>query len=169
MIQPAIFGGEASDKKVRCSPDMTLLFHELQPEIGRALTVRQVFAHFQNLNLRVLIEDLQRGQVTRGNWSFGVDLCPVSHGLASGQAVGLLRYMNQAIDLPRACRQAAQEMGAPASFIEDFILCWDTGTMSREWLIHQLEAIWVERQRDADAVQRVIGSSLCEKGQRSVP
>jgi hypothetical protein len=157
MIPRFIFGGADAGKSPRSPATTAFILPEVQPEVGRGLTVRQVFTHFQNLNLRVLIDDLRRGQVTRGNWSFAEDLCPVAHGLPSGQAVGLLRYLSQAADLPRACRQAAEETGVPPRYIERFVLSWDSGTMSPEWLLGQLEAIWAERQADADAVQCVLG------------
>jgi hypothetical protein len=156
MIHPSIFGGQRAEKTFRSSPSKTLVLDEVHPEPGRGLMVRQVFARFQNLNLRVLIEDLRRGQVTRGNWSFADDLCPVAHGLASGQTVSVLRYLSQAVDLPRACRQAAQEIGVPSRFLERFVLSWDTGGMSQEWLLVRLEEIWSERQADADVVQGLI-------------
>jgi len=158
MIHPYIFGGERSEKRFRSSPSRTLVLDEVRPELGRGLMVRQVFSHFQNLNLRVLIEDLRRGLVTRGNWSFEDDLCPVAHGLTSGATVKVLRYLSQAVDLPRACQRAAQEMGVPPRFLERFVLSWDTGGISQEWLLEQLEGIWSERQADADAVQIVIGA-----------
>jgi hypothetical protein len=69
-----------------------------------------------------------------------------------------LRYLSQAVDLPRACRQAAQEIGVPARFLERFVLSWDTGGMSEEWLLAQLEEIWHERQADADVVQGLVGT-----------
>jgi hypothetical protein len=156
MIHPSIFGGERSERTQRSSPDKTLILREVRPDMGRGVTVRLVFSHFQNLNLRVLIEDLRRGRVTRGNWTFGDDLCPVAHGMPNGQTVSVLRYLSQAVDLPRACRQAAEEMGVPPRFIERFVLSWDTGTMSQEWLLEQLIAIWEERQADADLVQLVV-------------
>jgi hypothetical protein len=157
MIHPSIFGGERSERRSGSSANKTLILREVQPEMGRGLLVREVFARFQNLNLRVLIEDLRRGQVTRGNWTFADNLCPMSHGMGSGHTVSVLRYLSQAVDLPRACRRAAEEMGVPPRFIERFILSWDGGGMSEEWLLEQLEAIWAERQIDADAVQLVIG------------
>ncbi len=161
MIHPSIFGGEGSEKNFRASPDKKLVLHEVQPELGRGLMVRQVFTHFQNLNLRVLIEDLQRGQVSRGNWTFARDLCPVAHGLANGQTVGVLTYLSQAVDLPRACRHAADDLGVPARFIERFVLSWDGGGMSQEWLLDQLDAIWAERLADADTVQWIIDPIAC--------
>jgi hypothetical protein len=168
MIHPSVFGGQGPARDPRPSPSAAFVLPEVQPEAGRGLAVRQVFAHFQNLNLRVLIDDLRRGQVTRGNWSFADDLCPVAHGLPSGQAVTALRYLSQAVDLPRACRQAAQETGVPARYIERFVLSWDGGAMSPEWLLGQLEALWAERQADADAVQCVLGGPVAapEQGYR---
>jgi hypothetical protein len=162
MIHQSIFGGERSDRKSGSSPNKTLVLREVQPDMGRGVAVREVFARFQNLNLRVLIEDLRRGQVTHGNWAFADDLCPVAHGMASGHAVSVLRYLSQAVDLPRACRLAAEEMGVPPRFIERFVLSWDGGAMSQEWLLDQLEAIWAERQDDADVVQLVIGVGVTE-------
>jgi hypothetical protein len=162
MIHQSIFGGERSDRRSGSSPDKTLILREVQPEMGRGLLVRSVFTHFQNLNLRVLIEDLRRGQVARGNWSFADDLCPMAHGMPSGQTVSMLRYVSQAVDLPRACRLAAEEMGVPPRFLERFVLSWDGGGMSEDWLLDQLEDIWHERQTDADVVQQVIASPSAE-------
>jgi hypothetical protein len=156
MPDPFLFNGAKPDKDPESPQIKTLVRQEVQPEIGQGLTVRQVFAHFQNLNLRVLIEDLRRGQFTRGNWSFEEDLCPVAHGLPSGRAVGLLRYLSQAVDLPRACRHAAEELGGSPRFIERFVLGWDSGDMCPEWLLHQLEALWAERLADAEAVQSLL-------------
>src|SRR5262249_4653747 len=153
MIHPYIFGGERSEKTFRSSPSRTLVLDEVRPELGQGLMVRQVFSHFQNLNLRVLIENLRHGLVTRGNWFFADDLCPVAHGLTSGATLWVLRYLSQAVDLPRACQRAAQEMGVPSRFLERFVQSWDSGTMSQEWLLEQLEGIWSERQADADAFQ----------------
>jgi hypothetical protein len=156
MPDPFLFRGADADRDP-CSPLIkTLVRQEVQPDMGQGLTVRQVFAHFQNLNLRVLIDDLRQGQVTRGNWSFADDLCPLAHGMPSGQAVGLLRYLSQAVDLPRACRQAAEELGGSPRYLERFVLSWDCGDMSPEWLLQQLEALWAERLADAEAVQAVL-------------
>jgi hypothetical protein len=67
-----------------------------------------LFAHFQNLNLLVLIEDLRRGLAASGNWAFDHTLCPVSHGMPDGATVGQLQYLSQAADLETACALAAQ-------------------------------------------------------------
>jgi hypothetical protein len=156
MIHPSIFGGEDPDKSRPVSAPRTAVLPDVPTELGRGLAVRRVFTHFQNLNLRVLIDNLQRGQVTAGNWSFADTLCPVAHGMPSGQAVGLLRYICQAVDLRRACLQAAQETGVPARHLERFVLSWDSGAMSPDWLLAELQSIWAERQADADAVQCVL-------------
>ncbi len=120
------------------------------------LVVRQVFAHFQNLNLRVLIEDLRRDQVARGNWAFDKDLCPVAHGLPDGQTVGLLRYLSQSADLKRACVRAAENIGAAPQAILRFVTDWDAGGLGPDWLLGHLEQIWIERRDDAEAVQRIL-------------
>ena len=159
MILPSILGGARAEKTLRSSPDKTLLLREVQPELGRGLWVRQVFMRFQNLNLRVLIEDLRHGTISRGNWSFGDDLCPLAHGLPNGHTVGVLRYLSQAVDLPRACRHAAEDLGVPPRFIERFVLGWDDGGMSQQWLLDQLEAIWSERLADAEVVQAIISAA----------
>jgi hypothetical protein len=123
---------------------------------GLGLYVRRVFSHFQNLNLRVLIEDLRRGWITRGSWSFAGDLCPVAHGLADGQCVKRLQYISQAVDLRRACELAAQQIGAPDRTIEHLVTSWDTGSLGADWLLEQLEAIWGERLADAQIMQAVL-------------
>ena len=136
-----------------------LLLQHVQPAIGGRLAVREVFAHFQNLNLRVLMEDLRRGLVYRGDWAFDNHLCPVAHGLAGGQSVSLLRYLSQAVDLQHACWSAADGLGAPPGAIERFVDIWDGGSISHEWLLAELEAIWRERQEDADAMQEFLAAN----------
>lgn len=157
MTAQAIFGvGGGGAERQPGSPNQTLVLLHVQPAIGRKLPVQEIFARFQNLNLRALVEDLRRGQVTRGDWGFAENLCPIAHGLAGGQSVGLLRYLSQAVDLPRACRSAADELGMPPGAIERFVAIWDAGDMSHEWLLNELEAIWSERQDDADAMQEFL-------------
>lgn len=121
-----------------------------------ASLVRLVFAHFQNLNLRVLIEDLRRGRVARDNWSFDGDLCPVAHGLADGRTVGLLRYVSQAADLKRACAMAAEQIGAPPAHVYRVVTDWDCGNLGPDWLLRQLEQLWAERVADARLVQDLL-------------
>ena len=144
-------------KKTESDPGIRRMLQEeyLASDPSAGLVVRRVFQHFQNLNLRVLIEDLRRDQTSRGNWSFDRYLCPVSHGISSGQKVGLLCFISQAVDLRRACQLAAEDLGAPAKEIERFVESWDNGSMSPRWLIGHLEAIWDERLQDALATQAV--------------
>ncbi len=157
MIEQSIFGGSGTERQAVSPPNRILLVN-VPPAMGRSLAVQEIFAHFQNLNLRVLTEDLRRGRVTRGDWGFANDLCPVAHGLAGGQRVSMLRYLSQAVDLPRACRSAADELGVSPRTIERFVANWDAGGMSHEWLLDELEAIWSERQEDADAMQEFLAA-----------
>ncbi len=129
---------------------------DLHPALGTTWIVRQVFTHFQNLNLRILIEDLRRGRTTLGNWSFDGHLCPVAHGMASGQAVCLLGYLSQAADLERACHLAATHIGASPEIVYRVVTGWDGGNYGPDWLLTQLEAIWAERRADAEAMQAML-------------
>jgi len=128
---------------------------EIAPEPVAALVVRRIFERFQNLNLAALMEDLRRDQTARGNWSFDRYLCPMSHGISSGHKVGLLCYLSQAVDLHRACRLAAEDLGVRPQEVVRFVESWDSGHMAPDWLLRHLQAIWVERLADADAVQSV--------------
>jgi hypothetical protein len=157
MIEQAIFGGGGTERQIGLPNKTPLLLH-VHPAIGRILEVRAIFTRFQNLNLRVLIEDLRRGLVTHGEWVFADNLCPVAHGLVGGQSVSGLHYLSQAVDLPRACRSAADELGVPPGSVERFVAIWDAGGMSHEWLLDKLEAIWWERQEDADAMQEFLAA-----------
>ncbi len=102
MIEQSIFGGSGTERQAVSPPNRILLVN-VPPAMGRSLAVQEI-CPFSNLNLRVLTEDLRLGRVTRGDWGFANDLCPVAHGLAGGQRVSMLRYLSQAVDLPRACR-----------------------------------------------------------------
>ena len=118
--------------------------------------VDYVFGQFQNLNLVVLMEDLRRGLIARGNWSSELSLCPVSHGVSDGDTVRLLGYASQAVDLKRACQIAAHDLRTSAFAILQFVELWDSAWFGHEWLLGQLEKIWAERLADADAVQCVL-------------
>ncbi len=119
-------------------------------------TTFNVFGHFQNLNLLVLLDDLRTGRIARGAWFTGESLCPVAHGMPEGQAVSALQYLGQAEALGRACDYAAERMGARPWDVERFVEMWDSDGFTREWLIQQLEAMGQERLDDADAVQEVL-------------
>ncbi len=117
-----MFGAGGPERQAISPPNKTMLLPHVQPAIGRGLAVQEVFPRFQNLNLRVLIDDLQRGRVAHGEWQFADDLCPVAHGLVGGQRVNAIRYLTQAMDLPRragvrpmtwACRQAPSNALSP--------------------------------------------------------
>ncbi len=119
-------------------------------------TVFNVFGHFQNLNLLVLLDDLRAGRIARGAWFDGDSLCPVAHAMPEGQTVSDLQYLGQAEALGRACDYAAERMGARPRDVERFVEMWDSCGFTREWLIQLLETIWRERVADADAVQEVL-------------
>jgi hypothetical protein len=133
-----------------------LIIYDDMPDLGRGPIARKVFSHFQNLNLRVLIEDLRRGQTVHGAWSSDSDLCPLSHGLSSGHTIGLLRYLSQSAGLKRACALAADDLGTTPRAVERFVIGWDSGGVAPEWLLLHLERLWAERVQDADVVQALI-------------
>ena len=118
--------------------------------------IRRVFGPFQNLNLLVLVEDLRRGEAGRHQWSSGSLLCPVAHGLAAGREVADLRALDQGDQLGRACDYAARRLGADFTSVQQFVRLWDAGTLTRSWLLHQLQGLWGERLADAEAVQELI-------------
>lgn len=142
---------------------MNYLLHFRRPT-GRSTTagsdvdplVRQVFGPFQNLNLRILIEDLRAGRAARGDWASGLQLCPVAHGMPLGQAVADLCYLGQTAGLRRACAYASRYLGADPRTLARFIERWDDGHLARGRLLEQLDALWAERQADADAVQALL-------------
>src|SRR5260370_33955823 len=124
--------------------------------------IQGVFGHFQNLNLLVLLDDLRCERVTHHTWSTGKNLCPVAHGMPSGQLVSDLRYLGQTAKLERACDYAARHLAgrrADPATVHRFVELWDSHTFSTTWLLWQLKLIWRERQADADAVQEVLNSS----------
>ena len=72
MIEQAILGGAGAEGQAGSPPNETLPLQQLRPAMGRRVEVREIFARFQNLNLRVLIEDLRRGPFDKltadGDW-----------------------------------------------------------------------------------------------------
>lgn len=119
-------------------------------------TIFNVFGHFQNLNLLVLLDDLRTGRTARGAWASGLLLCPIAHGMPDGQLVGDLQYLSHAEELDRACDYAARHLGADPAAVVWFVDLWDSRPAAADWLILQLEALWAERLEDADAVQSVL-------------
>src|SRR5262249_46722195 len=152
-MTPFHFPSERRERAVTTPAGQILFVEDRLVDRGVGPVIRRVFSHFQNLNLRVLIEDLRRGRVTQGDWRFEQDLCPVAHGLADGCTVAGLRYLSQAKDLRRACDLAAQQIGAPPNAIHRLVLTWDAGDLGPAWLLTELEAIWRERLADAEVVQ----------------
>ena len=118
--------------------------------------VGHVFGQFQNLNLLALLADLRDGRIASGNWSSDQSLCPVAHGLQDGDAVQLLGYASQAVDLRRACRIAAGHLQTDSLAVQRFIDLWDSDWLGQDWLLRELEQMWAERLDDAEAVQAVL-------------
>jgi hypothetical protein len=119
-------------------------------------TVRDVFAHFQNLNLLALLHDLRDGQAARQAWLTGLQLCPVAHGLPSGEQVRQLAAMGQVASLGQGCDFAARHLGASPDAVLRFVRSWDEEFYGTEWLLRQLEEIWRERLEDAVAMQEML-------------
>jgi hypothetical protein len=118
--------------------------------------IRAVFGCFQNLNLLVLLHDLRAGEAVRQGWAAGELLCPVAHGLPSGQLVRELRMLGQWMDLARGCHLAARGIGADPAAVVRFVQAWDEGYIGREGLLQQLEEMWDERVVDAEFVQQIL-------------
>jgi hypothetical protein len=118
--------------------------------------VRDVFGHFQNLNLLALLHDLRADRTARRAWLSGSFLCPVAHGLPAGRQVRELSALGQAADLERGCAIAAQHLGADPGAVLRFVRLWDEEALSSTWLLRQLEELWEERRADAEAVQGLL-------------
>jgi hypothetical protein len=121
-----------------------------------AVRIQEIFAYFENLNLLSLIEDLRQGQTTRQGWSTGRLLCPIAHGLPTGDQVRELNMLGQALDLSHGCEYAARHLGAHPSAVLRFVQSWDDQTMTRDWLLFQLEELWFDRLENAQAVQEML-------------
>jgi hypothetical protein len=119
--------------------------------------VRDLFSRFENLNLLMLREDLRRGLAARGDWLSSGTLCPLAHGLSDGEVVRHLRCVSQAVNLEEACRVAGEHLGAPAQAVYRFVSLWDDSERhSADWLLGQLDGLWLERLEDAECVQAVL-------------
>src|SRR5262245_44685469 len=117
--------------------------------------IREVFAHFHNLNLLTLINDLRAGRVAHQAWFTGDRLCPVTHGMPAGEQVEILTIKGQSTDIHSGCWYAARHLGADRHAVTKFVREWDDRDMSPDFLLAQLEALWNERLEDADATQGV--------------
>jgi hypothetical protein len=121
-----------------------------------SMRIREIFAFFENLNLLSLIEDMRQGQTARHGWSTGRLMCPIAHGLPTGEQVRELNMLGQALDLSHGCEYAARHLGANPSAVMRFVRSWDDQTLTRDWLLHQLEELWFDRLENAQAVQEML-------------
>jgi hypothetical protein len=121
-----------------------------------AARIHEVFGHFQNLNLLVLMQDLCAGQIARQSWSTGSSLCPIAHGLPAGRDVRRLVVMGQEADLRRGCAFAAGVLGVDGEAVYRFVRGWDEQGMDGALLLRDLEELWQERLADALAMQEVL-------------
>jgi hypothetical protein len=119
-------------------------------------STRELFAHFQNLNLLVLLEDLRLDRPASGAWSTGTWLCPVAHGLSAGRHVEQLKALGQTAEPGLDCCYAASDIGADPGLISRFVRSWDEKSFGPKRLLQQLEELWQERLDDAEAVQEVL-------------
>jgi len=119
------------------------------------LSLRPIFARFQNLNLVFLIEDLRRGLTARGGWLEHSNLCPVAHGMPDGDTIEYLEYLNHSKNLDAACAFAARALGARPGEVELFVERWDDAQLG-PWLLEELERIWQERVEDAEFMQDLL-------------
>ena len=120
--------------------------------------VRDVFGHFQNLNLLALLFDLEQDRTARQAWTSGTLLCPVAHGLPAGRQVQQLAILGQLTSLGHGCDVAARHLGADPAAVLRFVRSWDADALSRVWLLQQLFELWQERLEDAEAVQELLHS-----------
>ena len=127
-----------------------------------ASSIREVFGHFQNLNLLVLLQDLRLDQTSRHSWSANGRLCPVAHGLPAGQTVRELNVLGQAAPLEQGCDYAARHLGANPAAVLRFVRSWDEEAFGHGWLLQQLLALWDERLADAEAMQEVLQEAPAE-------
>lgn len=122
--------------------------------------IRDVFGHFQNLNLLALLHDLRQDRAARQAWESDRLLCPVAHGLADGQQVQRLSVLGQIAELGHGCDLAARQLGADPVAVFRFVRSWDAAEISRYWLWQQLNELWQERLADAEAVQELLQESV---------
>jgi hypothetical protein len=122
--------------------------------------IRDVFGHFQNLNLLALLHDLQQDRTARKSWANGRRLCPIAHGLPAGQQVQRLSVLGQIVELAQGCDVAARLIGAEPIAVFRFVRSWDAEEVSRYWLWQQLNELWQERLADAEAVQELLQPSV---------
>src|SRR5262245_61214369 len=108
--------------------------------------IRDVFGHFQNLNLLALLQDLSGDEVVRHSWFSGGQLCPIAHGLPAGKDVQKLIDLGQAHNLKFGSDYAASCLGADTAAVYRFVRSWDDGNVSHQWMVQQLQDLWEERK-----------------------
>jgi hypothetical protein len=86
-------------------------------------------------------------------------LCPVAHGLASGQQVQALAVMEQDADVAEGCEYAARDLGAEPAAVLRFVRSWDDYLLDATGLLRQLEELWRERLEDALVMQEFLEES----------
>lgn len=122
--------------------------------------IQAIFGYFENLNLLILLEDLRQSQTARQGWSRGGLLCPIAHGLPTGDQVRELNMLGQTADVSQGCTYAARHLGANPVEVMRFVCSWDDATLTRDWLLCQLEELWYERLENAEAVQEVLAGRV---------
>lgn len=119
-------------------------------------TIQSVFGHFQNLNLLALLRDLSSGHTAHTAWVAGTRLCPIAHGLPTGDQVSALKILGQDADLKQGCFYAARHLGARPADVLRFVRSWDDGNLEPGWLYRSLLELWHERLADAEAMQDLL-------------
>lgn len=127
-------------------------------------TVREVFSHFENLNLLGLLHDLREGRTARQAWLAGSLLCPIAHGLPAGQQVREVSVLGQSAHLSNGCDYAARYLGADPDAVLRFVRCWDEELIGREVLLRQIEELWQERLEDALFMQQMLQDEAAPAG-----
>ena len=112
---------------------------------------RRLFGHFRDLNLLTLRSNLDVCRVARRDWFADGHLCPLGHGMpgwvAVRDAVASTQSRNE--PLPAGLHRTHVDVGL-------FVDLWDKGLITRDWLVEQVEQLWMERLADADTLQAVV-------------
>lgn len=115
--------------------------------------LKNLFGRFENLNLRVLMDDVRTGNVAFEAWVYDVypkihfpKLCPVAHG------------WQQRCDTSETEDNLFAAAGVPRWLGSRFIEWWDNESKdeTKPFLLVALRELWDERLADAEAVQCLI-------------
>lgn len=130
------------------------------------LEIKNIFSRFQNLNLRILVDDLKNGQCAVGDWVHLTKdsktwenitlICPLAHGFHHESSINKVQL---ALLSQQEQKIASEEIGITRKQVKDFLNWYDYKNDSTNKLLPILESIWKERLEDADAVQNVITES----------